>query len=208
MRKIILILLISNGFINFSIGQGFIPMVVNQPAVLSVVAGHDTLCCKGQPVILGGAPTATGGNRSYVYLWTPSDGLNDRTLSNPTATLDESKTYTLIVTDGNGCQAAGSVIVNVSSCLGIDEHSLNPRLTVFPNPSGGTFNIQGINTFSGSLKCIEILNQLGQVVFNRIFEQGDATPDLTIDTQINETGIYFLKVSFSDRIVSQRLIIR
>ena len=208
MRKIILILLISNGFIGFSIGQGFIPMVLNQPAVLSAVAGHDTLCCKGQPVILGGAPTASGGDRSFVYLWTPSDGLNNPTSSNPIATLNESKTYTLTVTDGNGCQAINSVTVKVSICLGINENRLNPVLTVFPNPSNGTFKIQGIDTFSGNLKTIEVLNQLGQVVFNRSFDQGDPVPDLEIDTGIHDAGIYFLRVSLSDCIISQRLVVR
>lgn len=208
MRKILIILLIVNGFASSTFGQGFIPMVLNQPALLSAVAGHDTLCCKGHPVVLGGTPTATGGSRSYVYLWTPSDGLDNPTSSNPTATLSESISYSLSVTDGNGCQAISRVKVEITQCLGIDEKKLNPILSVFPNPSNGIFTIHGIGSFSSRLNSIEVLNQLGQVVFKRSFEMGGSVPDLEIDTKISEPGIYFLRVSLSDRIVSQKLIVR
>ncbi len=208
MRKFIAIILITCGITSVTVAQGFIPMVLNQPAVLSATAGHDTLCCKGHPVNLGGNPTAIGGTKSYVYLWTPADGLNDPTSSNPIALPTETKTYTLNVTDENGCLAVSSVTVVVNICLGIDVQKLNPVLTVFPNPSNGVFTIQGINSFSGNLQRIEVLNQLGQTVYNQSFTPGDYTADLKVDTQINESGVYFLRVSLSDRIVSQRLIVR
>lgn len=208
MRKILVIILITCGITGITVGQGYIPMVFNQPSVLTATAGHDTLCCKGHPVYLGGNPTASGGTKSYVYLWSPSDGLNDPTSSNPVAILSESKTYTLSVTDENDCQAVSSVNVEVNICLGIDVQKLNPMLTVFPNPSNGAFTIQGINSFTGNLQKIEVLNQLGQIVYKRNFDPGDYSSDLKIDTQINESGVYFLRVSLSDRIVSQRLIVR
>lgn len=176
--------------------------------MLTATAGHDTVCCTGHPVILGGTPTASGGSNSFVYLWSPPDGLDDPTSSNPVATLAESKTYTLSVTDTNGCQAVSYITVFIDLCLGVDVNNLNPVLTIFPNPSNGVFTIRGISSFSGTLQRIEIINQLGQIVFDRSFGPGNSLSDPELNTKVKEPGVYILKVSLSDRIISQRLIVR
>lgn len=208
MRKIILIFLIISSVTGYSLGQGLVQMALNQPAALVADAGRDTTCCKGHPVILGGEPTAKGGNKSYIYLWTPSTGLDNPTSAHPVATLDESMTYMLSVTDANGCQAVSTVRVEINLCLGVNENPLNPSLTLFPNPSSGKFRIQGISSFSGTLQKIEIINQLGEVVFSQQYEPQFANTDLEIDTRIEAAGIYYLKVSLSDQLISKRLIIR
>ncbi len=208
MRKFILIFLIINSIAGYSYGQGLIQMVLNQPAALVADAGRDTTCCKGHPVILGGEPTAQGGNKSYIYLWTPSTGLDNPTAAHPVATLDESMTYSLSVTDANGCQAVSSVRVEINLCLGVNLNALNPSLTLYPNPSSGKFRIQGISSYNGTLQKIEIINQLGEVVFSQIYEPQFTNTDLEIDTRIEAAGIYYLKVSLSDQLISKRLIIR
>ncbi|TSA33892.1 MAG: T9SS C-terminal target domain-containing protein [Porphyromonadaceae bacterium] len=208
MRKLFILIVVANGLCGPNFGQRFIPMNFTQPAVLTAAAGHDTLVCRGHPIILGGNPTASGGNNSYVYLWSPPDGLNDPTLSNPIANISESKTYMLSVTDAQGCLAVSFISVYVDLCLGIDVNNLNQILTVFPNPSNGVFTIQGISSLNGKLQRIEVINQLGQIVFSRSFSIGDLVSDIEIDTKIKEPGIYFLKISLSDRLVSQRLIVR
>lgn len=208
MRKFILILLITNGLAITAFGQAYVPMNFNQATVLAAIAGTDTLVCTGHPVVLGGTPTATGGSNSYVYMWSPPDGLNDPTSSNPVATLAETKTYMLSVTDAQGCQAVSFITVHIDACLGIEARSLNPALIVFPNPSNGRFTLQGIDTFNGHLESIQVFDQLGQIVFHRGFQTGEPVSDLEIDTRIREPGIYYLKVSLTDRIVSDRLVVR
>lgn len=208
MRKILIILVMVNGLVNFTLGQTFIPVTIPQPPALTATAGHDTIACTGHAVALGGNPTATGGNNNYVYMWSPPDGLNNPTSPNPLATLSESKSYMLSVTDGHGCVAVSFISIFIDPCTGIDEKNLNAVLTVFPNPSDGVFTIQGISAFSGQLQRIDVINQLGQVVFDRSYDYRNAGWNLEIDTGIREPGIYFLKVSFSDRIVSQRVIVR
>ncbi len=76
-------------------------------------AGIDTAICAGSPVILGGSPTATGGKGPYTYSWSPGSGLNGTTGSNPTATPTANTTYTVTVTDYNGCTASASITVTV-----------------------------------------------------------------------------------------------
>ena len=60
---------------------------------------------------IGGSPTATGGNPSYTYLWSPASNLSGPTEANPIALCTGSLTaYTVIVTDGNGCTATSSSV--------------------------------------------------------------------------------------------------
>ncbi|MCX6223902.1 MAG: T9SS type A sorting domain-containing protein [Bacteroidia bacterium] len=208
MRKFIILIVIANGLAGLAFGQGFLRMNFTQPAALTATAGHDTLVCSNHPVVLGGNPSATGGNSSYVYLWLPTDGLNDQTSSNPTAILSETKTYTLTVTDGNGCMAISSVKVQIDECLGTNEQQLNQVITVFPNPSDGTFTISGLSSLNSQLQKIEVLNHLGQSLLTRDYKPGDLVSDLVLETNIKEPGVYFLKTTLSNRVVTQRLIVR
>jgi hypothetical protein len=208
MRRFIIILSIAIGLAGHSSGQEFVRMNLVQPVALTASAGHDTLVCLSHPVILGGNPSADGGNRRYVYLWSPQEGLDDPTSPNPTAILNESKSYTLSVTDGQGCQAVSYVNVSIDACLGTNEQNLNQVISVFPNPSGGVFTISGIGSSTGQLQTIEVLNDLGQNLFTRKYQSGDLVSDIIIDTHINDPGIYFLKITQSNRVVSKRLIIR
>lgn len=208
MRKIFILLVIANGIAGLTFGQGFIRMNFNQPPALTAYAGHDTLVCSNHPVMLGGSPAAAGGFNNYIFLWTPPDGLNDPTSSNPTAILSESKTYTLSVVDGQGCQAVSSIQVRVDACLGTNEQQLNQVVTVFPNPSNGVFSIRGLGNLNGSLLRIEVLNHLGQNLLTKTYQPGDMVSDFELETHIKEPGLYFLKISLTNRVISQRLIVR
>ena len=74
-------------------------------------AGNDTAVCSGFPVILGGAPTATGGTPGYQYSWSPTIGLNSNHTSNPSANVITTSTFEVTVTDTVGCKAVASVTI-------------------------------------------------------------------------------------------------
>ncbi len=76
-------------------------------------AGADTTLCGGLSVMLGGEPTASGGTPGYTYVWAPSTGLSNSAASNPTATPNATTTYTVRVTDANGCSASDAVQVTI-----------------------------------------------------------------------------------------------
>ncbi|MCA6073337.1 PKD domain-containing protein [Fulvivirga sedimenti] len=88
--------------------------VLVEPALV-VDAGTDVEVCNGLGVAIGGTPTATGGDGSYTYSWTPTTGLDDASLANPTATPSVTTNYTVTVTDGNGCAVSDAVLVTVNS---------------------------------------------------------------------------------------------
>ncbi|MBI3260266.1 MAG: PKD domain-containing protein [Ignavibacteriae bacterium] len=82
----------------------------------TISAGNNISICKGDKrVVLGGAPTASGGTPPYSYLWTPATGLDSAKIANPTANPSVTTKYLLTVSDKNGgCQLVDSVVVTVT----------------------------------------------------------------------------------------------
>ncbi len=107
----------ANGCINTgstTITVNPLPVVVMSPAAA---------ICIGQSSQLN----ATGG---VSYIWSPAGSLNDATLSNPTASPAATTTYSVTVTDANGCINTGSTVITV-----------NPLPVI--NTTGGTICING-----------------------------------------------------------------
>ncbi|WMJ74929.1 gliding motility-associated C-terminal domain-containing protein [Cytophagaceae bacterium ABcell3] len=69
-------------------------------------AGDDQVSCQGVPVQLN----ATGGD---TYSWSPAESLSDASVADPEATPQETTTYTVIVTDENGCSSSDEVTVTI-----------------------------------------------------------------------------------------------
>jgi gliding motility-associated-like protein len=80
-------------------------LVVNPLPVAD--AGPDQTICAGSSAVL----TGSGG---AFFSWNPAIGLNDSTLSLPTASPPSTTTYTLTVTDIAGCKDDDVVVVNVN----------------------------------------------------------------------------------------------
>lgn len=76
------------------------------PPVLA--ARKDTSVCAGQPVLLGSTETQSG----VTYTWTPSAGLSDPAIANPTATVQQTTLYTLTATNGV-CTVTDQVLIAV-----------------------------------------------------------------------------------------------
>lgn len=78
-------------------------------------AGPDHNVCIGERVVLGGAPTGSGGIPPLSYSWSPRDWLDDPTRPNPTATPERTTTYIITITDNIGCVTVDTVTVYVSN---------------------------------------------------------------------------------------------
>ncbi len=119
-------------------------------------AGSDVDICIGSNTNL----SASGGT---IYSWSPPTGLNNPNISNPIASPTSSTTYTVTVTDGNGCSDIDGVIVTVNplpaiSFSGLDSTycDTSSAVTLTGSPSGGTFSGTGItgNQFDPSIAGI------------------------------------------------------
>jgi len=92
------------------LSKGSVLIEVNATTDIEVVAnaGEDFTICGGQDAQL----TASGGT---TYLWIPSTGLNDPTISNPVAVLDTTTVFTVLVSNGNEdeCPARDEIEISV-----------------------------------------------------------------------------------------------
>ncbi len=98
-------------------------------------AGPDVAACSGLPVQIGA--TAIPG---WTYQWSPTAGLDDPTLPQPTATVTSETIYVLTATDAEGCSGVDSVTVTllpeVNADAGVDVQ-ICPGDTVQLQAGGG-----------------------------------------------------------------------
>jgi hypothetical protein len=87
-------------------------IVIAQPP--SVTAGVDarSLCQDSVATLWATSPNAIS------FSWQPATGLNNPNVSHPFLTLTVSTTYTVTVTDNNGCTNSASVVVTLSPTAG------------------------------------------------------------------------------------------
>jgi uncharacterized protein YjdB len=135
--------------------------IIINPSDLVVNHSGNVSICSGTSTII--SATASGGTGSgYSYQWSPSAGLSAINISNPLATPSGTTTYTVTVTDANGCTKTSSLTVSILSnptapVLGTITHPTctTPTGSVVLNglPSTGSWIITrtpGGNTYSGS----------------------------------------------------------
>ncbi|MGB0522099.1 MAG: PKD domain-containing protein [Flammeovirgaceae bacterium] len=87
-----------------------VTVTVNSNPVID--PGTPPTICEGQSVNLNAS--ATGGDGSYLYAWTPTDSLSDPTIRNPVAYPSFTTNYTVTVTDGNGCSDEDNLLITVN----------------------------------------------------------------------------------------------
>ncbi|PCJ28315.1 MAG: hypothetical protein COA97_01395 [Flavobacteriales bacterium] len=99
----------------------------------------------------------------------------------------------VIKVDSNGC--------DVSNCtVGINENTLiENEVIVYPNPNNGTFTIEASNLENSVL---EIYNLTGQLVSQTTLQNNTKTID--ISKQAN--GLYLLKITSNQQVVTRRIV--
>lgn len=201
-RKFIPMLLI--GFLPIAsvLGQA-IMLNSNQPPPLAAYAGNDTVLITGNSVILGATPSASDGYGSYLYLWSPADGLDDPTKANPLASPAVTTSYLLTVTDLQNCSVEDEITVTVEAS-GIDFSADLIDFKVYPNPTDGNLLLD-IFGVSGTL-ILKVINSTGVVVhqLNR-----DVGPFLReeLDTRFFPKGNYFVMLIYNGRVITKPVII-
>lgn len=117
-------------------------------------AGSDRFVLEGGNSVLSGSGSGNG----LRYAWSPSTGLNNANIAQPTVTPVNDITYTLTVTSADGCVATDEVFVKVLKTPDIPN-------TFSPNGDGihDKWEIKYLNTYPGS--TVEIYNRYGQLVF-------------------------------------------
>jgi PKD repeat protein len=116
-----------------------VTVTVNPVPTATASASPSTMCAGGSSQF-----TAGGG---VSYSWSPATGLSNTTSSNPTAFPTVTTTYTVTVTDANGCTNSTALTLTINPL---------PNLVVTGNPTSICFgsssglNATGGNTYSWS----------------------------------------------------------
>lgn len=87
-------------------------VTISQPAELSVSTTPLAEYCKGISANL--SASATGGTTDYTYAWLPTDYLSATDAASVSVAPEKDMTYTVTVTDANGCTAQTSAEVKVA----------------------------------------------------------------------------------------------
>lgn len=169
---------------------------VLQPAVLSAVAvvtqqASCQSCCDGAAVA-----TATGGTPPYTYMWQPGNLFTP----NPTGLCAGS--YTLCVTDANGCVSCTGVTVNFTT--GQEEIPDAPDITVLPNPAQDRITVSAASLPAGDY-TISIYDLLGNEVQNRTGTNSAVLRE-DFDLTAYPPGLYFVRLSTANSVSVQRFL--
>ncbi|MFN8243644.1 MAG: gliding motility-associated C-terminal domain-containing protein [Ferruginibacter sp.] len=147
---------------NCSVSRSWLVNVI--PGV-TANAGPDFTILSGSSVTLQGAGTGSG------IVWTPPTGLSATNILNPLANPTSTTTYTLRITNDNGCTATDDVKVTVIP------YCIKPANAFTPNNDGFNDKWVVVNNGGGCTKRIEV------VVFNRygskVYESSDYQNDWT-----------------------------
>jgi hypothetical protein len=194
------------GISQFSHGQDYIDVYVDQPDPLEVDAGADETIEEGESVQLGGSPAAEGGNEGYIYDWSPTSGIDDPDASNPVASPSTTITYTLSVTDEHECSASDEVEITVESATAITERDENSAsFSVYPNPAKNSVFVSPENYKSQNV-TITLINSSGKVIHQKEYETSSRIKIPFDFGQVNP-GVYFIRINNDAVTNTQKIVI-
>jgi hypothetical protein len=172
--------------------------------------------CLTPPAICSGSvfsysPTST--TVGAIFTWTRASVTGISNLSgsgtgNPNETLTNTTgspvnvIYLYSVT-ANGCtnSTTYSVIVTVTTCVGIQEVNNASGITVFPNPSSGQFTFDGLKDSN----LIEVFDITGRFINSETIQ----SRTYTIDLGTKDKGLYFYRITDNKKRIQQgKLIIQ
>jgi PKD repeat protein len=131
--------------------------------------------------------TITGGTAPYSPVWSHGPTSEDVTGLAP-------GTYTVTVTDANGCYVQDTY--TVISLVGVEDNPLNAALTIYPNPTQGMFNVALAGEF-----MLNVTDARGRLVL-----QKSATDKTTVELDSYESGVYFVHVVQGENSIVKKIV--
>ena len=113
-------------------------------------------------------------------------------------------TYTVTVTDANGCETTDSINIPdpLVWCTGIQEEWIEGNIDIFPNPIslGSSVTI----TLPNHDVTIEVINITGQI----LFQDETSVNVYLLNTSGLSSGTYMIRIASHDQIITKRLIVQ
>jgi len=185
-------LTVSTGYATSSKTRNGYVSVKQSPAV---DLGRDTTVCPWSTVLFD------AGNPGASFLW--STGATSQTLlADSTGTGLGTKAYWVRVTNNLGCPASDTVKITFETCSGVQSGSSDSDITIFPNPSGGTFTLENKGMQSA---LWQIVTSQGKKVMEGVLS--DQQSSATIGSPLLTDGVYLLQLQFRNRTIVRKIIV-
>jgi hypothetical protein len=173
----------ANGCTNWSVQT----ITVNPLPTLTFTTTVPLLC-------IGQTATITASGAS-TYTWNTSANTAAIVVSPTTST-----TYTVDVTDVNGCMNTGTFIQNVSLCIGIANQTIsNEELICYPNPNNGAFSIRSAFDIN-----LSVVNELGSLIKTISLNESN---DRQIRISDLSSGLYFIVGQNNGKQIKQKIVV-
>jgi PKD repeat protein len=136
---------------------------------------------------------------SYTYQWY----LNGNALpgeTNSTIQIDVSGTYSVKITDNNGCSSSSS---NFNAQLGTVLENVEQQINLYPNPNSGSFTIdlpEGVE-----LNILTVTDAYGKLVNTEYSASGTG---MFVNLSSIARGVYFLNYQINDRWFTNRFVVQ
>jgi len=108
------------------------------------------------------------------------------------ASPDETTTYTLIVDDGNN-SISDTIIISVVICTGIENHSSDLLLEVYPNPVVDNLSVS-LSNITSETKLVLLDSKGGELWKGQLHSISNNLKAI-IEMSSYPAGIYFLAIS-------------
>ena len=129
----------------------------------------------------------------YTYTWNSGE-------TSSTISITSNGQYWVMVTDANGC-VSQKYFITVSSLPSSTFEINQDDINIYPNPTDGVVNIELSNNIKYSDYDVQILNNIGEVVYEDINSKLLSMNNLS-------SGIYTIRLVFSDKIFHSQIIVK
>ena len=151
----------------------------------SVFIGNDTTIAQGSSLQL------SAGAGFSKYLW--SGGQTSQIIS-----VDKSGTYSVSVTDANGCTGSDTIVVNVSASV---QYVNGVRYSLYPNPASNVLNLETDGNLVGA--TMQLVDAKGSVVYKEVLT-GNNTK---VNVSEMASGLYHVMIIGDNKTLTFKVII-
>ncbi|MEO6167711.1 MAG: T9SS type A sorting domain-containing protein [Chitinophagales bacterium] len=183
--------------------------IYNVKLITTSANGSDTLLLEDYITVFATPPLPVISFDGTVLTSTPADAyqwqLNSADIpgaTNQSYTVTQSGSYTVLVFDLNGCKNSTSFLVTLT---GLETLAAVQGIIVYPNPSGGIFNIQSTLPVAGN-RSIRITNTIGQVVYYREFN-GNSPIDEMVNLSNEPVSVFLLQINSEGQSLTRKLVV-